>query len=353
MYRVRHEFLTTTRLTCALCPVCPRFAPLCGSLVRTKRVSLYVESFVNTTPPSPQPSMTRGARVGMMDDAALAAGVEALLDDATPEPSVGAGGGATVGGMPNPMVALASAMLEAQGPRPTFADFANVPRSNPFESTQQHVYVTRHGARIDNGPDSDPLWHSKGGHHLSSDDPYLSPSGFVAAEELAARLSVEAAGIVHVVSSPYVRCIQTADAVAARFGVGIKVEPGISEVGAWAHTLLPPTELANRFPRIDTSYTPVLERTALTEEHSDGQAARRAFAAARAVRERLDGPVLLVGHGASCLGLVQAFGGSGYVGYTSLTRFRREAGGGEWALVGELGDVSHLSDQQTARGSAW
>ena len=33
---------------------------------------------------------------------------------------------------PDPRVALASAMLEAQGPRPTFADFASVPSVNPF-----------------------------------------------------------------------------------------------------------------------------------------------------------------------------------------------------------------------------
>ena len=46
------------------------------------------------------------------------------------------------------------------------------------------------------------------------------------------------------------------------------------------------------------------------------------------------------GHGASCLGIVRAFGGSGYVGYVSLSHFRRESGG--WRQVGELGDTSHL-----------
>ena len=73
------------------------------------------------------------------------------------------------------------------------------------------------------------------------------------------------------------------------------------------------------------------------------------------VRERLAGPILFVGHGASCLGLVQAFGGSGYVGYTSLSHFRSEGldAGSQWVLQGEQGDVSHLSDKETSRGSAW
>lgn len=38
---------------------------------------------------------------------------------------------------PNPMVALAAAMLESQGPRPTFADFGAVPSDNPFHSSER------------------------------------------------------------------------------------------------------------------------------------------------------------------------------------------------------------------------
>ena len=259
--------------------------------------------------------------------------------------------------MPDPMVAIASAMLDAQGPRPTFADFATVPSSNPFvaDASAQHVFITRHGARIDNGPDSDPQWLGKAGHGRRH-DPHLSASGLQASEELAACLSAEAAGLAHVVSSPYVRCVQTADAVAARFNLGIKIEPGIAEVGASAHKLLSPAELAAHFPRVDTSYTPVMAHADLGAEHSDGQAAARACAAAKAVRARLEGPLLMVGHGASCLGLVQAFGGGGYVGYTSLTRFRRDASAhGGWTLRGEHGDVAHLSPgpRAAAAASAW
>ena len=165
-----------------------------------------------------------------MDDALpehLSRSVETLLDDdVTPPPDVPSGGAAappsltSVGdaASPNPMLALASAMLDAQGPRPTFSDFASAaPPNNPFG--EAHVYVTRHGARIDNGPDADPQWLFKAGHGRR-DDPHLSPAGRVAASELAERLATSCVPrVAHIVSSPHVRCLETATAVAERFGV--------------------------------------------------------------------------------------------------------------------------------------
>ena len=213
------------------------------------------------------------------------------------------------------------------------------------------VVVTRHGARIDNGPDADRDWLSKAGHDRRA-DPHLSPCGKVAAEELASALAAAEVQLTHIISSPYVRCIETADAVARRLKLDIKVEPGISEVGTSYHKLLPFDELAASFPRIATTYEPVLPHSEIGPENSDGQAARRASATALEVRERLSGALLFVGHGASCLGLVSAFGVSGYVGYTSISHFYRESTG-KWVLQGELGDVDHLSDKTTARRSAW
>lgn len=220
-------------------------------------------------------------------------------------------------------------------------------------ASAEHVFVTRHGARIDNGPDADRNWLAKAGHSRR-EDPHLSPSGRIAAEELASALirgQIFGQGS-HVVCSPYVRCIETAEAVAKRFGLKIKVEDGLSEVGTADHKLLPLSELVQQFPSIDTTYEPVTPRSQIKPEVGDGQAARRARDTAIGVRRKLCGPLLLVGHGASCLGLVEAFGGAGYVGYTSLTHFLRDVGS-EWRLQGEQGDVSHLSDQATALNSAW
>ena len=79
------------------------------------------------------------------DEAEHERAVAALLDErgeATAGDIPSGGGGATTSGTsssatavtdaPNPMVAVATAMLEAQGPRPTFSDFATVPHQNPF-----------------------------------------------------------------------------------------------------------------------------------------------------------------------------------------------------------------------------
>eukprot|EP00413_Alexandrium_margalefii_P045671 CAMPEP_0204596624 /NCGR_PEP_ID=MMETSP0661-20131031/53344_1 /ASSEMBLY_ACC=CAM_ASM_000606 /TAXON_ID=109239 /ORGANISM="Alexandrium margalefi, Strain AMGDE01CS-322" /LENGTH=205 /DNA_ID=CAMNT_0051607243 /DNA_START=28 /DNA_END=642 /DNA_ORIENTATION=+ len=204
--------------------------------------------------------------------------------------------------------------------------------------SERDVYLTRHGARIDK---EDYNWLRKAGHGRR-DDPHLSPSGEQGALELALRMKEINAEtpISHVVSSPFVRCVQTARPVAEVLGLPIKIEPGICEV----LTTFPPgfldaSELLKQFEVVDTSYAPAVTRDRLSAEFGDGQAARRAAEAARAVRERLDGRILFVGHGASCLGIAEAFGGAGYVGYTSLSHFTPVGGGSRWKLVGRLGDV--------------
>jgi broad specificity phosphatase PhoE len=223
-----------------------------------------------------------------------------------------------------------------------------------------NVFVTRHGARIDNGSDSDTQWLRKAAHGRRN-DAHLSPSGHQAALELAADLvrRQEKDGITldHIVSSPFVRCIETANAVAEAIDRTIKVEPGIAEVGSSASQMASQTELEAQFPRIDPDYSPVMPRDELPKsEWSDGAAAYRAAKVAKQVHSSLGGNVLFIGHGASCLGLVQAFGAEGYVGYCSLSHFQWTSDGtkgGTWRLVGRLGEVSHLSDPQTALDSAW
>mmetsp|Transcript_4829 Transcript_4829/g.13323 ORF Transcript_4829/g.13323 Transcript_4829/m.13323 type:complete len:218 (-) Transcript_4829:171-824(-) len=216
--------------------------------------------------------------------------------------------------------------------------------------SDRDVFLTRHGARIDK---EDSSWLRKAGH-LRCDDPHLSAGGEQGAAELAARLKEihTETPVSHIVSSPFVRCIETARPVAEALGLQIKVEPGICEVlSTFPPGFLDAKQLQEQFEAVDTLYEPVVASEHLSAEYGDGQAARRAAQAARAVRERLDGRILFVGHGASCLGIAEAFGGVGYVGYTSLSHFT--ARGGEWRQLGHLGDVAHLSDQRTALASAF
>ena len=239
------------------------------------------------------------------------------------------------------------------------------------------VFVTRHGARIDNGPDRDSNWLQMAGHGRRQ-DAYLSPMGHIAASQLASefiRRQAQQPGLQnrvldHIVSSPFLRCMETAEAVARSLNLKIKVEPGIAEVGADSTQMASQAELEQRFAStIDRDYIAVMSREELPGknggEFGDGAAARRAGAVAQTIQRRLgrNKSILFVGHGASCLGLVQAFGGEGYIGYCSLTHFQWSPAaastknvtieGGEWRLLGRLGDVSHLSDKQTALDSAW
>ena len=214
------------------------------------------------------------------------------------------------------------------------------------------VYLTRHGARIDT---QDPSWLQKSTHNRS-EDPHLSPAGQTSAVELAqafTRLQHQSGvQLAHIISSPYIRCVETAHVVAEAMGVDVKIEPGIAEVNSSrTKQFLDATDLKAQFPLIETSYSPVLKYNDLSIEYSDGACAQRSADAALKVRENLDGTILFVGHGASCLGIARAFGHGGYVGYSSLTHFVKRDG--KWKLDGLFGDVAHLSDKKTSLDSAW
>jgi broad specificity phosphatase PhoE len=184
----------------------------------------------------------------------------------------------------------------------------------------------------------------------SSDDTECSKGGNHATQQLAD--AMDDIHIDHIVCSPFYRCLQTVAPMARRKQIQIKVEPGICEV----LTMFPPgfqdtAKLASEFP-IDLDYQPVMTRNELSFEAGDSVAARRAGGTASTLRKQLKGPILFCGHGASCLGIGQAFGGSGYVGYTSVSHFTYD--GSRWTTV-KAGDVSHLSKdlQDQSFSSAW
>lgn len=209
------------------------------------------------------------------------------------------------------------------------------------------VYMTRHSARADKARNWKPL------SGFSRVDTECSVQGDQASQELATFLSQTQ--LSHIVSSPFYRCIQTVAPIAKCLGIKIKVEIGICEI----LSTFPPgfqetSQLAQMFGDniIDLDYQPILQRNQLSPESSDSTAAERAGNVAQKVRESLDGPILFCGHGASCLGIGQAFGGSGYVGYTSISHFAFHDN--HWSVM-KMGDVSHLSEKirNESLNSAW
>jgi broad specificity phosphatase PhoE len=210
------------------------------------------------------------------------------------------------------------------------------------------VYLTRHSARADR---DHARWRPLPGR--SSDDTELSEGGEVATQQLTTRF--QNIHLDHIVSSPFYRCMQTVAPIAQAKGLKIKVEPGICEVlgifppGFWsAEKLATETNLP-----VDTDYKPAVQISDLSKEYSDSECASRARQAVLDVRKDLEGSILFCGHGASCLGIAEAFGSRGYIGYSSFCHFR-QASNGKWKAL-DFGDVSHLEGElrKQSLSSAW
>ncbi|MEH2310444.1 MAG: histidine phosphatase family protein [Nostoc sp.] len=204
----------------------------------------------------------------------------------------------------------------------------------------QIVWIARHANRLDF---VNPDWFLTAERRY---DPPLSDDGMVQAQQLAKRFRRE--NISHIFASPFLRTVQTANAVAEVLNLSIKLETGLSE---WLNPVwmteeperLSTPALAELFPRIDTSYT---SRIAANYPETREKVRERSGQTARCLAtEFLPENILLVAHGASVLG-----GAMGLVGEIAITEVKaslcslvkvvREDP--EWLL--ELkGDTSHLT----------
>ncbi|BBD69409.1 phosphoglycerate mutase [Nostoc commune NIES-4072] len=204
----------------------------------------------------------------------------------------------------------------------------------------QIVWIARHANRLDF---VNPDWFLTAERRY---DPPLSDDGMVQAQHLAKRLKKEK--ISHIFASPFLRTVQTANAVAEVLNLPIKLETGLSE---WLNPVwmteeperLSTPALAKLFPRIDTSYT---SRIAAKYPETHEKVRERSGQTARCLAtEFFPEDILLVAHGASVLG--GAMGLVGEIAKTevkaslcSLVKVVREDP--EWLL--ELkGDTSHLT----------
>ncbi|OCQ95728.1 phosphoglycerate mutase [Nostoc sp. MBR 210] len=204
----------------------------------------------------------------------------------------------------------------------------------------QIVWIARHANRLDF---VNPDWFLTAERRY---DPPLSDDGFVQAKQLAQRLKSEK--ITHIFASPFLRTVQTANAVAEALDLSIKLETGLSE---WLNPewmteepeRLSALTLKKLFPRIDHSYTP---RIAAKYPETHEQVRARSGQTARCLAtECFPEQILLVAHGASVLGAAM-----GLVGEVAKTEVKASLcslvkvvlQGPEWLL--ELkGDTSHLT----------
>jgi len=199
------------------------------------------------------------------------------------------------------------------------------------------IWLARHGEREDT---ADPAWVRCASR---PHDPGLSAAGLKQASELAYRLRHES--IAHVFVSPFLRTVQTAHVVAEAINLSMKLEHGFCEWlnPAWFSeppTFVPVPELVARYHRIEPSYAsrliPIFPET--TRGITD-----RAGRAMRLVLPDHPGPILVVGHAATVMGVARALDPASprlVCPFCSLTRLSRQ--NGAWR-VDVADDTSFLS----------
>jgi len=203
-------------------------------------------------------------------------------------------------------------------------------------------------------------WLRKAGHNRKH-DPHLAPKGWIQAKETAERLAailtrdgMKAPAAVCIISSPFVRCIETASVIAEKLDApSIKVEPGICEViHVSPPEYLSAEQLKETFPRIDESYVAQMHPSAA--EYGDDICIHRSAKVARTICAQHEQtspstPLVFVGHGASCAGIFDGLVGRvSYQGLCTVTHLVRPTPGEKWRVLLE-GDAAHLSDKTNLR----
>jgi broad specificity phosphatase PhoE len=164
---------------------------------------------------------------------------------------------------------------------------------------KQTIWIARHGNRLDFVT---PEWFNTAERRY---DPPLSEDGFIQAKQLGNRLKKEK--IRHIFASPFLRTIQTASEVANILNIPIKLEAGLGEWHnpEWMseYPEIHPRELLEKdYPHIDWNYSSY--NVPKYPENQVTMMKRMAEVSQKLVNNYSE-DILLVGHGASVIGLTQ------------------------------------------------
>lgn len=169
----------------------------------------------------------------------------------------------------------------------------------------QTIWIARHANRQDF---ADPDWATTADR---PHDPGLSPDGVKQAEQLAERAT--ALDVDRIVSSPFLRAVETALPVAAALDKSVFLEPGLGEwlnedwFDAPPNTLSHST-LASKFEHVSLDHTPCREPSFPESRH---RSLARLGATAQCLTEQYpNDTLLLVGHGITVLGVLHGLIGA-------------------------------------------
>ena len=209
----------------------------------------------------------------------------------------------------------------------------------------ENIYLTRHGVRPTQLPDWAEPYEEKPFDGPKYDLP-LAHMGHLQAEALAERM--KDIRIDHIFSSPFSRTLETAIPLARQKGIPIKIEYGMTEgmMSKWFgenFPELPSTkERHEKYPEIDLNYeTKVFP--IFPEERADIWA--RLAKTICLLTEEYGPNIMLVGHGASCVGATFALLGQERrvnLSFCSFHHFARQENG--W-MHEDIDTFKHLKDK--------
>ncbi len=201
------------------------------------------------------------------------------------------------------------------------------------------LWIARHANRQDF---ADPDWAATADR---PHDPGLSPDGEEQAQQLARRVAT--LDVDRILSSPFLRCVQTAHYAADATDLPVVLEPGLGEWenADWFDTppdTLPVDTLSARYERVtrhDPCYTPSFpesKRTAMARFGTTAECLTDRYA---------DETLLLVGHGITMIGVLRGLVGPEVPDpgcpLACLTQVVRRDG--DWAIR-LRNDTSHLEN---------
>jgi broad specificity phosphatase PhoE len=163
----------------------------------------------------------------------------------------------------------------------------------------QTLYLLRHGHRQDA---ADKDWRRISDRPF---DPPLSTKGWQQAHAAGVQIAEKLQGMpgneITVLSSPFLRCVQTAEIVCGLTDTVFFIEPGLCErlhprfIYGDSVSFLPEAEIARHYPHYAAEeHKPILQPW---PPESRGQVRRRSREVIRKICQEYGGPWILIGHG--------------------------------------------------------
>jgi transcription factor C subunit 7 len=230
-------------------------------------------------------------------------------------------------------------------------------------SSRTVVYLIRHGARHDYA--NPALWKAtcaRLGHEAS--DPPLSALGVKQAREVAEALKDEP--IEAILSSPYLRVLQTAQPLAHALGLPLHVENGLAELHHKPSAIPPPgIRVGQGFPEVEDEHIPMLPSGAFVLDPENGKESeleylRRMIYVAKELPRAYAGKTVACFSHAASVALVGALTGcpsltgAGTFAPCGIFKLVSDDGGATWAaeLTGE-DNSAHISSNGNGSTISW